>query len=148
MRVWQDVKRFFGIPVCILIWYLLVKRIKGAFCPFVILFGLPCPGCGLTRAALYLFRGSLKEAFYMNPAIYLWALYLLYIIVVRYVLGKPLKHALFFAAVISILMIIRYFWGMYLYYPNRPPFAYTGGNIMEDIIPGYMDLVRNFKLPF
>ncbi len=31
--------------------------------------GLPCPGCGGTRAFYYLFRGELAESFRMNPTV-------------------------------------------------------------------------------
>ena len=146
-RVFADIKKFWPIPICIFIMYIVLNKLRGAFCPSVILFGLPCPGCGTTRAALYLLKGDFAEAFYINPGIYLWAVFLLYIIVVRYILGKPLKHATTFAAIIAVLIIIRFLYGMYMYYPTRPPFSYTGGSVLEDMIPGYRDLVRDFQLP-
>lgn len=31
--------------------------------------GLPCPGCGGTRAFYYLFRGELLKSFRLNPAV-------------------------------------------------------------------------------
>jgi hypothetical protein len=36
-------------------------------CPFHALTGVPCPGCGVTRAALAFFRGDLAAAFGWNP---------------------------------------------------------------------------------
>lgn len=112
----------------------------------VIIFGLPCPGCGITRALLYVLQGRFADAFYMNPSVYLWLVFLLYIIVVRYVFGKPLKHAPALAVIIIVVMVARFGYGMYMYYPESPPFAYTGGNVMEDIIPGYMHMVRDFEI--
>ena len=146
-RVFADIKKFWPIPICIFIMYIVLNKLRGAFCPSVILCGLPCPRCGTTRAALYLLKGDFAEAFYINPGIYLWVVFLLYIIVVRYILGKPLKHATTFAAIIAVLIIIRFLYGMYMYYPTRPPFSYTGGSVLEDMIPGYRDLVRDFQLP-
>lgn len=146
-RVFADVKKFWPIPICIFIMYIVVHKLRGAFCPSVILFGLPCPGCGTTRAAIYLLKGEFTQAFHINPGIYLWVLFVLYIIVVRYIMGKPLKHATTFAAIIAILLIIRFAYGMYMYYPMEPPFSYTGGNVLEEIIPGYRGMVRDFRLP-
>jgi hypothetical protein len=34
----------------------------GWTCPIFHTFGIPCPGCGLTRATVFLFRGNWKEA--------------------------------------------------------------------------------------
>ena len=36
-------------------------------CPFHALTGVPCPGCGSTRAVLALFRGDVAAAFGFNP---------------------------------------------------------------------------------
>ncbi len=146
-RIFADVKKFWPIPIIIVVIYFVLHKLEGAFCPAVIIFGLPCPGCGITRALLYVLQGRFEDAFYMNPSVYLWLLFLLYIIVVRYVLGKPLKHGVMLAGIIGVVMVIRFGYGMYMYYPTRPPFAYTGGNVMEDIIPGYMHMVRDFQLP-
>lgn len=143
-RIFADVKRFWPIPIILIVLYAVLHKLEGAFCPSVIIFGLPCPGCGMTRALLYVLQGEFVKATYINPAIYLWLVFLLYIIVMRYILGKPLKYITVIAGIIGVIMIIRFAYGMYMYYPNRPPFAYTGGNKMEDIIPGYMHFVRDF----
>src|SRR4051812_14423957 len=36
-------------------------------CPFALLTGQPCPGCGLTRATLALLRGDLGDAVRFHP---------------------------------------------------------------------------------
>jgi Protein of unknown function (DUF2752) len=40
-------------------------------CPTAALFGLPCPGCGLTRATLAMFRGDLSAALRFHPLVFL-----------------------------------------------------------------------------
>ncbi|HET7541784.1 MAG TPA: DUF2752 domain-containing protein [Polyangiaceae bacterium] len=39
------------------------------FCPLASVVGVPCPGCGLTRATLALARGDLKHALELHPLV-------------------------------------------------------------------------------
>ena len=43
----------------------------GYVCPFRALTGLPCPGCGMTRAWISLLHGDLSAAFRFHP--FFWA---------------------------------------------------------------------------
>jgi len=43
------------------------EGIEVVFCPFRRLTGLPCPGCGMTRAFWALSGGRLREALTFNP---------------------------------------------------------------------------------
>ena len=36
-------------------------------CPSKLVFHIPCPGCGVTRATLLFLHGHIKEAFFFNP---------------------------------------------------------------------------------
>lgn len=36
-------------------------------CPFITLFGIPCPGCGMTRAYINLVKLNVAGAFEMHP---------------------------------------------------------------------------------
>jgi hypothetical protein len=36
-------------------------------CPTAAMFGIPCPGCGLTRATLAAFHGHFADAFHLHP---------------------------------------------------------------------------------
>ena len=40
---------------------------KISWCLMQLIFGLPCPGCGMTKALLHLFRGNLTQALIYNP---------------------------------------------------------------------------------
>jgi len=42
-------------------------------CPMAGLFGMPCPGCGLTRATLALLRGDLPVALHFHPLVFVIA---------------------------------------------------------------------------
>jgi hypothetical protein len=38
-----------------------------SFCPFKVLTGLPCPGCGMTRSVVTLMHGDLATSVYFHP---------------------------------------------------------------------------------
>jgi len=38
-----------------------------AICVFKATYGIPCPGCGMTRSYIHLFYGDIKGAFYYHP---------------------------------------------------------------------------------
>ncbi|MFD1900312.1 DUF2752 domain-containing protein [Enterococcus termitis] len=40
-------------------------------CVFKNIFGIPCPGCGMTRAFIHVFQLDLKGAFYYHPLFWL-----------------------------------------------------------------------------
>jgi len=40
-------------------------------CPMASTFGIPCPGCGLTRATLALFHGNVRAALRFHPLVWL-----------------------------------------------------------------------------
>jgi Protein of unknown function (DUF2752) len=42
-------------------------------CPLASSFGIPCPGCGLTRATLALFHGDVRTALHLHPLVWLLA---------------------------------------------------------------------------
>jgi len=46
-------------------------------CPFLILTGYPCPGCGGSRAVFYLFHGNVENAFFANAYVFFLLPYLL-----------------------------------------------------------------------
>ena len=41
------------------------------FCPMATVLGIPCPGCGLTRATLALLRGDVRGALALHPLVLL-----------------------------------------------------------------------------
>ena len=48
-----------------------IYDINMMLCPTKILFGIPCPGCGMTRAIKHCLEGELMAAVRMNPNIIL-----------------------------------------------------------------------------
>ena len=90
-------------------------RIGGAiplFCPFKALTGIPCPGCGITRAMLSITKGDFHGAFSYNP----FSFFLLFMVIISVVPGKQADKLPSFAPVVMnyffivVLIAVLIFW--------------------------------------
>lgn len=94
-------------------------------CPFRVLTGFTCPGCGTTRGLHQLLHGNLASAFELNPLLILSLPFLLYALLdyTNTVLsGKPVRRNTLPARYIwTIFAVVLFFW----VFRNTPfyPFA-------------------------
>lgn len=98
----------------------------GTRCVYKNLFGIPCPGCGMTRSYVHVLEGNWKGAFYDHPLFITVPI----IIVVSWILFKfnlnprvykVLSGILIF---IAILFILLYIVRMVLYFPDTDPLKF------------------------
>ena len=84
-----------------------------AFCPFYLATGLPCPGCGLTRAFVCISHGQFVQSLHWHPIgwlvyasfVWLWAYYGIYALKRRrpYVVPPIGKKILGYSAAVLLL---------------------------------------------
>lgn len=72
-------------------------------CPFLFLWGIPCPGCGMTRAFLALLHLDFAAAFYYHP---LFPVVILYILWGIFALCKN-KYPAFYAKISARLPFVK-----------------------------------------
>lgn len=94
-------------------------------CPFALCTGTACPGCGMTRAASYLFRGDVDRAMSYHPLIPVvtllltggWAWYMLHRSGrVRAISGRTL-NAILIAVTVALVAV----WAVRLTSGTLPP---------------------------
>ena len=66
-RIRKDVGAYWGFAVVFVLYDIAAHAMFHAFCPSVFLFGLPCPGCGMTRAVFFFITGQFQRGMQMNP---------------------------------------------------------------------------------
>lgn len=134
-RVAADIRKYGIAAVIYALYALLVELLFGAFCPLVIFCGIPCPGCGVSRAALCLLTGRWRQAWQFNPMIFPIALAAAYFLGNRYLLNRKARgmKAILIALVASLVIV--YGVRMYLYFPDRPPYVYRADNLLARFFP-------------
>ena len=132
--------------VAIGIYMILVNVIFRAFCPMVIVTGLPCPGCGMTRSVIYLLTGHVSESIHIHPMGIVVVCLFLYFAWNRYIIGRNPKGMMVIIAIALVALIAFYIWRMYLYFPDRVPYVYKEGNLLERTFPYYKEILHELRI--
>jgi len=108
-------------------------------CVFKATYGIPCPGCGMTRAYIHFFYGDIKGAFNYHP-LFLMTIVLVIIWIFKDtgIISKIYKNKLFW---ISIAIVFFGVWAvrMFKMFPNIPPLDFN----RYGIIPVIYNFIRS-----
>lgn len=108
-----------------LFYCLSMAAMTGGICFLKGIFGIPCPGCGGTRALVLLAKGDVLGSLDMNPSAPFFFLCMLNEIRVNY-FGKGSKRAADILLAASVfLSIIIYIARMKMYFPFREPYVFN-----------------------
>lgn len=120
-RIWTDIKKGWAAVLAVYLYIRLSLIVFGAACPTVIFLGMPCPGCGLTRAGTLLLQKDFSGAWEMHPFIWAWIFLVLYICFQRYIRGAKIAGLVPMVILITLAMLVFYVYRMYQYYPDVEP---------------------------
>lgn len=123
-----------GICCLVFLWVF-----TGSSCFIRSVFGIPCPGCGSTRAVAALCRGKLKEALYFHPLIFvslgIIAAHMFKFFFKIEIRGKSNKRVFdIFLFCLLLLYLGVYISRMILFYPNSEPMTYLGSSMLGRLI--------------
>lgn len=132
-RIAADIKEYGIALVAVFIYAAITNLVFHAFCPLIIFCGLPCPGCGISRASAYFLTGRWQQAWQMNPMVFPIAAAAVYFGWNRYLLGRKARGIKVVIIALTVLLVVAYAVRMYLYYPNRVPYVYTENNVLAHL---------------
>lgn len=125
------------LPIGLAVVFIVISNLLiGKVCISRILFGIPCPGCGITRAFSLLFQGKIREATIMHPYWIGIVILLFSFLFSRYCvkdikLSKKVVSVLKVCAIILLLScIVYYIYRMMEWYPEREPMVYDSENLL------------------
>ena len=133
-RFQQDIRRYQNAILLFLVLYIAMELIFGTTCMFKLIFGIPCPFCGVTRALWLCCFLKFKEAWQMQPLfpfvaagapIFMWSRY-------GKKRGPKTKNIfLFYFSIVSAAAVIFYVFRMYYLFPNKEPMTWWNMNLMS-----------------
>lgn len=134
IQILKDLKTY-GVGILIyIVYHTITVHFFNASCPLILLFGLPCPGCGLLRSLFCILTFRFATAWSVNPVSYAWMAFFIAFIISRYILGRKSKFISWFFAAVAFITIAVYIRGMILYFPNRIPYVYTPRNLTHYLL--------------
>ncbi|WP_022764335.1 DUF2752 domain-containing protein [Butyrivibrio sp. XPD2006] len=130
--------------IALFILWAITELIFHRFCPVVIMFGFPCPGCGLTRALFELITLHPIRALEFNPSYPLWVALAVAFFIRRYVQGKSVSVLRHPVIAVCLITIGIYIWRMTHVFPGKEPMVYFHSNVFARLIPFYDSVVTRF----
>ena len=115
------------LGICIAV--LLLSLLGAIPCLWRTTFGIPCPGCGMSRAYQALLNGDFLLAWQQHPLFWLVPL-----VVGICIFKKGAWQSLWLWGVVGGLMIGVYLVRMRLLFPHTPPMDYSVENLLQVII--------------
>ena len=143
LKLLKDIWQGKYVIIILFAWTRLTKWILGAMCPVVIATGLPCPGCGMTRAAGSVLALDFYKAFMFNPCVFIWGAYVLYLGIYRYLLNKKIPRFVFVTTAVCLVTIAVYIFRMVHSFPSTAPMTYMYDNMFSRMIPGYRKFIAS-----
>jgi len=139
----RNLKRTAVIVVLLGSYMLIMNLLTGTSCAFKSFIGVPCPGCGLTRAYMSLFRLDIRGAFVWHPMFWAVPVFIAAWIWREYVKAKyPGRHIFFYEPllfVLSISAIAVFVVRAFYLFPHTEPFTLNPNAVM----PRLFRLIKN-----
>ncbi|MCM1184427.1 MAG: DUF2752 domain-containing protein [Roseburia sp.] len=133
-RIMADIRNYYIGAILLAVYNVVVRAVFHAFCPFLIAFGFPCAGCGMTRAVWYILTGSVRRGMKLNPAAPLWIFFFLYFFWERYVMGRDARRVKRCLAVVCVITFLIYLYRMLHEFPGSPPLVYYKNNLVVRLL--------------
>lgn len=140
----KDIRGHWRAAAFMLTTAVVLVKCFGAACISRLITGLPCPACGMTRAALLFLSGRFLESFRLQPFFYALTAGIIFFGINRYLLKREKCGGFLkcYAAVMVLAAFIFYVFRMVRDFPDVPPMIYSEENLLSGI--GYLFFNRRF----
>lgn len=132
---YRDLKRFRREISIALLVAAALQLLFGKVCITRILVGLPCPFCGFTRAAILSAEFRFKEAFILQPMLFLFAGLLVLLVLKRYFCMHFLgRYIVIYLCLFVLSVFALYIYRLLFVFSRKAPVIYDGNNLLKIVI--------------
>ena len=128
------VKKYFLLTIVFILYFVLANYFFNNICPTMILFGVPCPACGMTRAGILFLTGNFAESFRMHPLFIPSILFIIGLMLFKFVWTDKIKYLQNLSIVLLICFLVLYVFRMVFLFPNYPPMVVNNDSILHNIV--------------
>lgn len=129
-RVLEDVRSYYRGVLLAAVYVGAAGLLRVPACPMIFLTGLPCPGCGMTRAAMLFLEGRFLQAWEMHPFFYVLLVLGAEAAFFRYARARAAPGMRYLLPAALISAIVFYVYRMAKFFPGREPMAYFEGSVL------------------
>jgi len=115
-------------------YYFAANAIFGYICPSMIFVGLPCPGCGITRAGILLITGDFSGSFHMNPILLPALVWGVVAAILKLRWPDKYKYANWLAVVLVVFMLATFVVRMIMLFPHTQPLVINDNSIFHRLL--------------
>ena len=133
-RVMKDVKDCWKGVLAAVVYLVALTLLTHEACPMRLVFGIPCPACGMTRAFWYLATLRPVEAWQMNPFAFPFLAFAVWFGIRRYLLGRKVLFTKIAIALLFIGMIVFYIYRMIYFFPGEEPMTFYRHSVLQTIM--------------
>ena len=114
-RIKSDINLLWRPILLAAIVLIVLQVIFNEICPMKIIFGIPCPACGLTHSCIYIIMLQWKRAWMYNPTGFLWFISIFLGLVYKYILGKRSSIIMGMFILSSLASVIVYLYKLQMF---------------------------------
>jgi hypothetical protein len=135
-QIYKNLLSTWFVWLGMLLFMVVSEIIFKSVCVFSAFTGVPCPGCGTTRAFSALLKGDFELSFHFHPMLIPVILVMAFLSYTYLTHLKTPKYARYFVWVFFVLYIATYIIRMILFFPNDEPMTIRENAVLPRIFHG------------
>jgi len=132
------IKKYLIFAIVFALYFILANYFFGFISPTMIIFGIPCPACGMTRAGFLFLSGNFAESFRMHPLFIPTIIFLASLVLFKFFWKDKIKYIQSLSILLLLCFLALYVYRMVVLFPDYQPMVVNNESIFHTI----MDLLR------